>query len=51
MARFIIKINLKTIKYLIVMRLETVEFITLTVLNIGLIYFKKNNMSIYGIRK
>jgi len=28
-----------------------IEFITITVLNFGLIYFKKNNVSIYGIQK
>jgi hypothetical protein len=33
------------------MRVETIEFITLTILNVGLIYFKKNNASIYGITK
>jgi len=33
------------------MRVETIEFITITILNVGLIYFKKNNISIYGIQK
>ena len=33
------------------MRIETLEFITMTVLNIGLIYYKKNNITIYGIQK
>ena len=33
------------------MRVETLEFITMSVLNIGLIYYKKRNISTYGIQK
>jgi hypothetical protein len=30
------------------MRVETIEFIVINILNIALIYYKKNNLSIYG---
>jgi hypothetical protein len=30
------------------MRVETIEFIIINILNIGLIYYKKNNLLLYG---
>jgi hypothetical protein len=32
------------------MRVETIEFIVINVLNIALIYYKKNNLLVYGAK-